>query len=456
MTAAVALKHAAQIMPGGAQLIRLAVEDKVVITGGTILDGTEAAPRKATLFIERGRVASITDPKAPTPGVGYIIDATGMTVMPGLIDCHTHLNGQSTADVYRRYLTPDIGVKLVRAGLDAATILASGFTTVRDIGKGFGIPLRQGIADGVIEGPRILGARGALTPLGGHGDWNIFPEGFVRDIEPRAFIVNGLTEIRRAVRRNFREGGDFTKMHLASGGVTNDAHDLNPVPNFSLDEVLAARDETHRFDRKFACHTVGRWAYQAAVAARVDTMEHGVLPFDDTTRPLFEQLAENGTVFVPTFAIFHWTATEGDEWGVFKAGQEKARSIVDQHLRTVYEAYRLGIPIACGTDTNGRMGVGRSAIELEMLVRAGLPELAAIAAATRVAARALGLSSEIGTLEPDKLADVSVFRGDPLKDIRLLQEKGNVAWVIQAPPSLWGPPSRTATSGGPGDRTSRN
>lgn len=437
--------EALQTLPNGAQLLRLALEDRVAITGGMILNGTGSAPRNATLVVERGRIASISDPKARIAGATRTIDATGLTVMPGLIDCHTHLNGQATADVYRRYLTPSIGVKLIRAAHDAATILASGFTSIRDIGKGFGIPLRRAVASGLLEGPRILGARGALTPLGGHGDWNIFPETFVREIEPRAFIVNGVSEIQRAVRRNFREGGDFIKMHLASGGVTNDAHDLNPVPNFSLAEVLAASAETHRFDAMFACHTVGRWAYEAAGAAGADTMEHGVLPFDKTTRHLFEKLLEVGTVFVPTFQIFHLTATEGDDWGVFKAGQEKAKSIVETHLRTVHEAYKLGMPIACGTDTNGRMGVGRSAIELEMLVRAGLSEMDAIAAATRVAARALGLEGEIGTLEPGKLADVAMFRGDPLKDITLLQRPENVAWVIQAPPSLWGTPSRSNT-----------
>jgi imidazolonepropionase-like amidohydrolase len=437
--------NALQTLPSGAQLLRLAVEDKVAITGGNILDATGSPPRKGTLVIERGRIASITDAKAPIQGATRTIDATGLTVMPGLIDCHTHMNGQATADVYRRYLTPSIGVKLIRAGQDAATILASGFTSIRDIGKGFGIPLRRAVASGLIEGPRILGARGALTPLGGHGDWNIFPESFVREIEPRAFIVNGVSEIQRAVRRNFREGGDFIKMHLASGGVTNDAHDLNPVPNFSLEEVLAASAETHRFDATFSCHTVGRWAYEAAGEAGADTIEHGVLQFDKTTRHLFEKLLEIGTVFVPTFQIFYLTATEGDSWGVFKAGQEKAKSIVETHLRTVYEAYKLGIPIACGTDTNGRMGVGRSAIELEMLVKAGLPEMDAIAAATRVASRALGLEKEIGTLEPGKLADISMFRGDPLTNIKLLQKAENVAWVIQAPPSLWGKPSRSSS-----------
>ena len=228
--------------------------EKILFQGIRLIDGTGRSPRDGvSLLVEDGKIGWIGPQEtAPEQALGAeTIAAEGKTLMPGLMDCHVHFSGEATAGAYQRYLDPPLQVRLLRAATDAFDALASGFTTVRDAGTASGVPiaLRRAISDNVIMGPRIYAAGDALSQSNGHGDWHVFPYSWMKDLQPRAWLVDGVEECRKAVRLNFRQGADLIKVFLASGGITNTPEDLEAYPEFSLDELRAIVDEAHRREK---------------------------------------------------------------------------------------------------------------------------------------------------------------------------------------------------------------
>lgn len=411
-------------------LLRLGKGQRTAFVGATVIDGTDRAPvRDAVVLVEDGTIRGVGAKGAVNVPAGtQVIDVSGHWLIPGLIDCHIHLNGETTLDMYRRYLTPSRDLKLLHAVRHAFLALTSGFTTVRDVGLGHAVTLKHAIADGLIAGPRILAANSALTTTGGHGDWAIFPYEWARSMELRGNIVDGPDECRLAVRRAFREGADLIKILVTGGGITNHAQDLAAHVEFSPEELAAIVDETHRRGAKVAAHSVGSESAPVAIQAGVDTIEHGVF---EPEPAILADMAERGISLVPTIFIFKWVADEGKTAGVFDEGIEAAKRLVATQYRLVQAAQKAGVNIALGSDNNGVLGADRSARELVLLNEAGLTPMQALQAGTRNAARACGLEDRIGTIQAGKVADLLVLNQDPLADIASLQRAGTITKIVQ-------------------------
>lgn len=358
-----------------------------------------------------------------------VVDAAGRWITPGLIDCHVHFTGETSLEMYRRYLVPSQELKLLYAMKQAFVVLTSGFTTVRDVGLGHAVTLKGAISDGLIAGPRILAANSAISSTGGHGDWTILPYEWARTMGLRGTLADGPDECRRAVRRAFRAGADLVKVMVGGGGVTNHPHDLVARAEFSPEELEAIVDETHRRGARVAAHSVGAEAAPAAVRAGVDTIEHGVFEPDSA---LLSAMAESGISLVPTIFIFVWVAEHGRAAGVFEAGVEAAKRLVDTQFRLVNAAHRAGVNIALGTDNNMAIDPGSAAHELALLVDAGLTTAEALVAGTRNGAIACGLADRVGTVEPGKLADLVILTRNPLTDIDSLSKEGTITNVLQS------------------------
>ena len=422
--------------PKGLKRIRLLEDtDNLIIEDTRLIDGTGAQPKeKVSVVIQKGKIRSVqqTELTSDQRRGAEIISGTGKTFMPGLMDCHVHLSGQATASAYERYLDPPPQVQLLRAANDAYDALASGFTTVRDAGTFGGVPiaLRMAIADKVIMGPRIYAAGDALSQSNGHGDWHVFPYNWVKDMQPRAWLVDGVDECRKAVRLNFRQGADLIKVFLAAGGVTNTPEDLESYPEFSLDELNAIVDEAHRREKRVAAHVTGAPSVLHGLEAGVDTMEHGRIGPD---QELLEKISEAGVFLCPTLSIYYWISTEGEKWGVFPGGIEAAKQEMEEQFKMVGMAKELGVKLASSTDSGSKFGKGNLAKELELMVESGLTPLESIVAATRTAAECIGIEKSVGTIEEGKKADFLLVEGDPTKDIRILQNRDALLMVVKAP-----------------------
>ncbi len=392
--------------------------ERLAVRCRTLIDGTGADPLEdAMVLIEDGRIVDVSSGSVPR---GFeILDGSTGTLLPGFIDAHVHLTGETTFDPYRRYLSPRAGVRLIRAALHAQVLLRRGFTTLRDHGMGFGRDVKAAIESGDMPGPRILTAVNPISQTGGHGDWPHLPYEYVAAHSDRAFLADGPDECRFMVRYALREGADFIKIFLASGGVTNDVADLSFTANFTLEEACAMVEEAHRMGVPVAAHCMGLESLQTALAAGVDTIEHGMM--EEPSAEILRMIAESRAIFVPTLAIFHWVALEGQRYGVPAAGLAVARSRLATHKRTIALGHELGVLFALGTDNTGLLGDNNNAIEFQLLVEAGLSPMEAIVSGTKHGAEALVLHDEVGTIAPGKRADLVLVDGNPLNDIALLQ-----------------------------------
>ena len=424
--------------PKALRRIRLLGEDDPILLDAVrLIDGTGAAPEEnMAVLVTEGRIRWVgpTGTAPPETQGSTRLDGKGKTLMPGLMDCHVHLSGEAGANAYRRYLDPPHQVRLLRSATDAFDALASGFTTVRDAGTAGGGPfaLRRAINDGIIMGPSIYAAGDALSQSAGHGDWHTFPYDWVKSLEPRARLVDGVAECRKAVRLNFRQGADFIKVFLASGGVTNSPEDLHAFPEFSMDELRAIVDEAHRREKRVAAHVAGARSVLHGLEGGVDTMEHGLFGPD---RAVLERMAEADVFFCPTLSIFYWIATEGEKWGVFPGGIEAAKVEVENQHRMVSLAREVGVKLASSSDCGSKYGRGNLAKELELMAGAGLGPMGAIVAATRTAAECIGIEGDVGTVEVGKRADLLLVDGDPLSDISILQNRDAITMVMKSPPN---------------------
>jgi imidazolonepropionase-like amidohydrolase len=420
--------------PKGAseRLVKLRDSDRLMLRAGKLIDGTGSAPiANAAVVIEKRRItfAGPASQAPHDPGVEEL-NFEGKTLLPGLIDAHIHLTGETTADAYRRFLIPPPQVRVLRAAVDAARVLAAGFTTVRDIGMpGPGLALKAAVSEGLVDGPRIFSAIAAIGQTGGHADWHPFPYEWTREgIFPRGTMVDGVDACLKAVRLMVREGADFIKLVLESGGVTNTPQDLRPSPEFSDAELHALIDESHQRGVRVAAHAKSAWVIRRAVEFGVDTIEHGDLDATDTD--VFDLMAAKGVILVPTLSLYYMVSTGGGEWGVWEDGRRAAAAFLPRRQAMVRAAVARGVKVAVGTDFFVSAVHGKNAKELELLVGAGLTPMQAIEAATRVGAETLGLEREFGTLELGKMADILVVDGDPLQDVSVLSAPGNPVRVF--------------------------
>jgi imidazolonepropionase-like amidohydrolase len=398
------------------------------IIGGTVFDAVHGEViRNGVVDIEDDRITAV-GPASAIPAGGrdvQVIDAAGHFVMPGMMDCHVHLLSSGAPDYAIRGLKELLPYTAIRGVANAKVLLDMGYTTVRDVGAlGYGnIALRQAIEDGLVPGPCIIAAGHSLSVLGGHGDSYYRPEVHVQ----RDGLINGPEEARRAVRELVKMHADVIKL-LVTGGVMTDGTEVGAL-QWAPDELQAAIGQAHQLGRRVAGHCHGAAGVKEAIKAGLDTVEHGTL-LDEEAIALMHQ---HSTYYVPTLvAPFHICAG-GTASGIPAYAVEKSHLVMERHKASVRHAHEVGVKIAMGTDCGTPFNVaGKNALELELLTQNGLSSAEALIATTRVAAEAIGIRDQVGTLEPGKWADVILVQGDPLSDIRVLQPAERITCVIKA------------------------
>ena len=386
----------------------------IALRAARIFDGTsDRVVAGGVVLIRNGKIAAV-GPRVAVPADAQVIDLGDATLLPGFIDAHVHLGGESSQD-WNKDLVDGLRRTVPEATLRAASFarktLRAGFTTVRNVGSSdfIDIGLRNGIEAGYVEGPRILAAGSALGARGGHCDGTGFPYGlFGAESGLKDGIASGADGFRDAVRFNHKYGADVIKI-CATGGVLSLGDDID-TPQLTDAEMRAIVDEAHRLRRKVAAHAHGDSGARAAVTAGVDSIEHGTF----LTRATFELMKQRGTYLVPTLLAY-----EGINPDVRKMPPEltkKARAAIAGRAASMKLAITLGIKIALGTDA-AVTPHGGNAREFGLMVRYGLTPAAALRAGTAAAADLLGIADQAGTLAAGKVADVVAVPGNPLDDI---------------------------------------
>jgi imidazolonepropionase-like amidohydrolase len=405
---------------------------KKAIKSGTLIDGTGKPPvKKSVVVIEGSRITAVgKEGEIQIPSDAQIIDAAGKTVMPGLMDLHVHLGiveGASTPETLLALFKASPFLLLLYAVKHAREVLEAGFTTVRDLGMPSVmsadaewaarpmVALRKAIEQGLVPGPRLVVA-GPFCMSAGHFDMS--PSRYEQLRSP----PDGVWEVRKRVRELARENVDLIKT-ASGGGVAGEGEQIW-WRNYTTEELKAIVDEAHAFRMKVAVHAYTADTVKNALEAGVDTIEHGSFLDDEAIKMLIEKKA----FLVPTLTTYH--ITEKAEF--MRRKKEEVRKVVAANFT---KAYKAGVRIAAGTDMflqeHPDPMYGDNAYELELMVRYGMSEMEAIMAATKRAAEALGREDELGTIEEGKLADIVIVKGDPLKDIKVLQNKENIQKVIK-------------------------
>jgi imidazolonepropionase-like amidohydrolase len=407
----IALPHtaAAQEAAGGKPVLK-------VIHAGRLIDAVSNAVReRVSIVIEGDRVVRVENGWSRSSGA-EIVDLTTATVLPGLIDCHTHITGEGTADAILRAVTESPVDAAIKSTVFAKRTLTAGFTSIRNVGgpAGADVSLKRAIDDGLVVGPRIWSARVGLSITGGHGDQG----GLRPDLQTDAWregIVDGPESAMRAVRHQHKYGADLIKI-TATGGVLS-IGDSGTAQQFTDAELAAIVETAHLLGIKVAAHAHGKQGIEAAIRAGVDSIEHGTLA-DEETFALFKK---HGTYLVPTMLAGKTVAELAKVPGHFHPTVQAKAAAIGPRIRDMLgRAYKAGVKIAFGTDS-GVSNHGQNAQELALLVEAGVPSMEAILMATRNAADLIGAGDRIGSIQPGRFADIIAVAGDPTKDITELQ-----------------------------------
>jgi imidazolonepropionase-like amidohydrolase len=405
---------------------------RLAIVGATIVDGRGGPPlAPGAILIDGERIAAVGPAAAvPIPPGAERLALDGMYVLPGLIDAHVHFQGRRTLS-YREHVLHGEGLRAARGTADLARLLEAGFTTVRDCGSYTALALKQALAEGSIPGPRLLAAGRFVERTGGADDPAFLPlewvEGPAGPRGPR--LADGPAEVRRAVREQLRDGADLVKT-CQTGAAAIHARSRVDVSEWTMDELRALVDEGHRLGVRVAVRAHGPRGIREAVEAGADTIEHGTWLDDEGAR----MMADRGVVLVPTFFALQQVASLGAQHGAPDFVVRKTQELEAGHPAAFQRALRHGVPIAMGTDCTGTVLTphGRNAVEVELMVRAGMDPMAAIVATTSGAARALGVEGETGALAAGLAADLIAVAGDPvasvaaLQDVRFVMQRGTV------------------------------
>jgi imidazolonepropionase-like amidohydrolase len=393
-----------------------------VIHAGTLIAEPGKAPlRNASVIVRGGKIEAVQPGFAEVAGA-KVVDLRNSTVLPGLIDMHVHLIGLDDRFQARLQRVNREDADEAFSGLtNARKTLLAGFTTVRDLGgePRLIIPLRNALASGEFAGPTIVSAGRMVSVSGGHGDAR---NGLNRDVAPTVRtnnLCNGVEDCRRAVREQVSAGADVIKFAATGGVLSNVAGGLNQ--QMMEDEMRAVVQTAHSFGRKVAAHAHGVDGINAALRAGVDSIEHGTFTNDETFR-LYKQ---TGAYYVPTLLAPAAALADGKRGALTPAQYEKAQLAAGNAKISLARAVREGVKIAYGTDT-GVSKHGDNAQEFALMVEAGMSGEAAIRSATVGAADLLGRSDQIGTIAAGKDADIIAVEGDPLTNVRLLEQVGFV------------------------------
>jgi imidazolonepropionase-like amidohydrolase len=410
--AAIALSVCAVGM-GWAQEKERTAAKRIAVRAGRLIDGKNDAPiANALIVVENDRIVSVSAGGAAPPGTEVIDLSTG-TVLPGLIDTHTHvlLNGDITSEDYDvQLLKQSIPYRAILSARNARIALEHGFTAMRDVeteGAMYAdVDIRNAIVNGEVPGPRMQVATRAMTPT---GMYPLLGYSWELQVPKGVQYVDGVDGARKAVREQVMYGADWIKYysdrryHFEADGV------LHSMVNFTDEEAKAIVDETHRLGKRVAAHAIGSDGIAAALRAGVDTIEHG----DGLTDPLIDEIARKGVYWVPTITVGAYVAPgRGGNW----------TRMVDLEKVAFQKALKKNVKIALGTDAGGfDWKEVNQAKEFEYYVKYGMTPMQAIRTGTVVAAELLGWSDKMGTIEGGKWADFVGVSGDPLKDITELE-----------------------------------
>jgi imidazolonepropionase-like amidohydrolase len=409
------------------------------ILAGRLFDAASDNVREGMVIVVEGEriksVGSAADVKVPSGAT--VIDLTNSTVLPGLIDCHTHLSYR--ADRYNEiyHFKDSPFTHAFFAVGNARRTLEAGFTTVRDVSSPpfLMVDLRDSINQGFTVGPRIVASGPGISITGGHGDLNNFPPDVRVSMFPeeRDFrIADGVDQIRHVVRAQIKYGVDVIKI-MSTGGVLSKG-DSPGAPQYTFDELKAAADEAHMAGRKIASHAHGTQGIKNAILAGIDSIEHASLIDDEGIR----LAKEHGTYLVMDIYNDDYLLNEASKYGLPQENLDKERMVGQLQRQNFAKAVKAGAKIAFGTDA-GVYPHGDNAKQFYYMVKYGMTPAQAIRAATFHAADLIGRAKDVGTIEPGKYADIIAVNADPLADVRALENvsfvmKGGVVYKSQAAP----------------------
>lgn len=394
---------------------------KRLFKNAVIIDGLGHVWDRGWMMVEADRITAIGRTEDCPYGQGDrapdmdIQDLCGNVVLPGLIDCHVHLDHDASADPYGQILKEREGATALRMAANARQTLLCGVTTVRDLGSrnGVAIQLRDAIAANLAKGPSVVAAGPMICITGGHG-WRTGTE------------ADGCDEVRRAVRGQLKEGADVVKF-MATGGVLTPG--VDPMASaFTLEELRTGVETAGMAGRKTAAHAMGGDGIRNALLAGIHSIEHGVF----MNRELLDLMLEKGTFLVPTLSAPVNILAHGKEEGIPDAVIEKTKRVADIHFRSIQMAREAGVRIAMGTDAGTPFNRhGYNGAELLYLVQNGFSAAEAIESATYQAAQLLGMEEIIGSIAPGKQADFILLDQNPLKNIAVLSHPESLLAVYK-------------------------
>ncbi len=371
-----------------------------------IIDAVSEQPiEDGAVVVEGERIVSVgpaTDISLDTE----VVDLGDATLLPGLIDAHVHLVWGASAEPHEVVNRESQALTALRCAVNCALHLRAGVTTVRDVGAtdGLSLDVARAVELGVLPGPGVIAAGRAIAMTGGHG-WFLGRE------------ADGPEAVRHAARSELKAGATCLKL-MASGGVYGHAEEPGS-PQLSVEEMRAGVEEAHKAGKKVAAHAYSIEAISNALEAGVDSVEHGSFLDRETA----ERMRERGTYLVPTMSVYAAMSEKGPELDAPEYIRRKTAEVLEASREAFRLALEVGVPIAAGTDC-GAPGHPHGTLpeELRLMVEAGATPMQALSFGTAAAAELLGLKDELGTLEPGKRADLLAVAGDPLRDLRALNE----------------------------------
>src|SRR6266852_5564327 len=397
-----------------------------VIRAGTLIDGNSDSPRRDQVIVIRGnRIESVSDVSSAKIPVGAnVIDLSGATVLPGLIDSHTHifLQGEdpSQGGYDANILKYPLALRAARATVSVRRALEQGFTTLRDVeteGAGYGdVGIKQAIEGGYIPGPRLFVSTLAISTTGGYPLEDYAPE---LEMPKGVQIIDGPVEARKAAREQLSHGADWIKVYMTHRSWVGKNGELVSQPTLTVEELKSIVDETHGWGKKVACHAYNGIGLQRALDGGCDSIEHG-LELDDAA---IAQMVKQGTWYCPTLAAYYHDWAPADT-----PNGQRDRKRVSEHGPSFNKALKAGVKIVFGTDMGGIPWTEAMAQEFPRMTEFGMSPLEVIRSATSRAAEMLDMAAQLGVVAPGAYADIIAVNGDPLRDINVL---GDVKFVMK-------------------------